>query len=139
MRQLSILETVLYVDDIVGAEAFYTRLLGIAPQLNNPQRFVFYRLGQQMLLLFDHRKTTAAENAAVGLLVDTHGGPCPGHVCFRVEEDELDARRAGLLEQGIAVEHEHVWPQGGRSIYFRDPAGNSLEFGTPQLWGLASS
>jgi len=28
------------------------------------------------------------------------------------------------------------WPQGGRSIYFRDPAGNSLEFAEPRIWRL---
>ncbi|MGN6582964.1 MAG: glyoxalase/bleomycin resistance/extradiol dioxygenase family protein, partial [Rhizobiaceae bacterium] len=25
---------------------------------------------------------------------------------------------------------------GGRSIYFRDPAGNSIEFAEPRIWGL---
>jgi catechol 2,3-dioxygenase-like lactoylglutathione lyase family enzyme len=27
-------------------------------------------------------------------------------------------------------------PRGGRSFYFRDPAGNSLELATPRIWGL---
>ena len=26
------------------------------------------------------------------------------------------------------------WPNGARSIYVRDPAGNSLEFAEPALW-----
>ena len=30
---------------------------------------------------------------------------------------------------------EVPWPEGGRSIYFRDPAGNSLELAPPTLWG----
>jgi catechol 2,3-dioxygenase-like lactoylglutathione lyase family enzyme len=25
---------------------------------------------------------------------------------------------------------------GGRSIYFRDPSGNSLEFAEPRIWGI---
>ncbi|TIR45476.1 MAG: glyoxalase/bleomycin resistance/extradiol dioxygenase family protein, partial [Mesorhizobium sp.] len=26
--------------------------------------------------------------------------------------------------------------QGGRSIYIRDPSGNSIEFAEPRIWGL---
>ena len=29
-----------------------------------------------------------------------------------------------------------TWPGGGRSIYFRDPAGNCVELVTPGVWGL---
>jgi hypothetical protein len=36
----------------------------------------------------------------------------------------------------VAIEHEATWPRGGRSFYFRDPAGNSLELATPRIWGL---
>ncbi len=27
------------------------------------------------------------------------------------------------------------WDQGGTSLYFRDPAGNSIELAPPTLWG----
>ena len=37
---------------------------------------------------------------------------------------------------GIAIEADFEWPGGGRSIYFRDPAGNCLEFAEPRIWGL---
>jgi catechol 2,3-dioxygenase-like lactoylglutathione lyase family enzyme len=36
----------------------------------------------------------------------------------------------------VEVEHEHAWPSGGRSLYFRDPAGNSLELITRGSWGF---
>jgi catechol 2,3-dioxygenase-like lactoylglutathione lyase family enzyme len=26
------------------------------------------------------------------------------------------------------------WPRGGRSVYFRDPDGHSVELATPGLW-----
>jgi catechol 2,3-dioxygenase-like lactoylglutathione lyase family enzyme len=51
-------------------------------------------------------------------------------------ESELDPWKQWLIEHGVAVRVYH-WPQGGRSLYFSDPAGNSLEITTPQLWGLA--
>ena len=36
----------------------------------------------------------------------------------------------------MTIEQEVDWPRGGRSFYFRDPAGNSLELATPRIWGL---
>jgi len=36
----------------------------------------------------------------------------------------------------VAVEADFEWPGGGRSIYFRDPAGNCLEFAEPRIWKL---
>jgi hypothetical protein len=27
-----------------------------------------------------------------------------------------------------------TWPNGALSIYFRDPAGNSIELVTPNIW-----
>jgi len=34
------------------------------------------------------------------------------------------------------IEADFTWPGGGRSIYFRDPAGNAIEFAEPRIWGL---
>ena len=41
-------------------------------------------------------------------------------------------------QHGIAIEDEVTWPKGGKSIYFRDPSGNSAELVTPGVWGLPS-
>ena len=38
--------------------------------------------------------------------------------------------------QDIAIEADFTWPGGGRSIYFRDPAGNCLELAEPAIWKL---
>ena len=50
--------------------------------------------------------------------------------------DEITAWRAHLEKQGVSIEADFEWPEGGRSIYFRDPAGNCLEFAEPRIWGL---
>jgi catechol 2,3-dioxygenase-like lactoylglutathione lyase family enzyme len=68
--------------------------------------------------------------------VPPHGARGPGHLCFRAAGAELDAWRGRLEAAGVAIESAFDWPQGGRSIYFRDPAGNSLEFAEPRIWGL---
>ena len=36
---------------------------------------------------------------------------------------------------GMTIEADFRWPNGARSLYFRDPAGNSVEIVDPGLWG----
>ncbi len=80
-----------------------------------------------MLRLFHPEKTASGLKIIGGVPVPAHGARGPGNVAFRVEEAELEAWRKRLREGGVAVEAEIAWPKGGRSVYSRDPAGNSLE------------
>ena len=41
-----------------------------------------------------------------------------------------------LKSKGVQIERDIHWPKGGRSLYFRDPAGNSIEFASPLVWGM---
>jgi catechol 2,3-dioxygenase-like lactoylglutathione lyase family enzyme len=68
--------------------------------------------------------------------VPPHGTTGDGHLCFAATAAEIDAWRKRLGEAGVAIEAEVEWPKGGRSIYFRDPSGNSLEFAEPRIWGM---
>ena len=52
-----ILETVLYVGDLAAAEAFYRDVLGMQPFSKAAGRHMFYRCGDQVLLLFDPAAT----------------------------------------------------------------------------------
>jgi catechol 2,3-dioxygenase-like lactoylglutathione lyase family enzyme len=60
----------------------------------------------------------------------------PQHVCFRVADAELDQWNEHLQQNGVTVEMDLRWPRGGRSLYFRDPAGNSVELASPIIWGI---
>jgi len=131
MRLQKVLETVLYVDDLDRAAGFYGGVLGLDQVSHKPGVFVFFRLEQQMLLLFD---PSAAEEARG---VPAHGARGPGHVCFAVSLSELEPWAATLEAAGTAIEQWQDWPGGGRSCYFRDPAGNSLELATPRIWGFS--
>jgi len=51
-----------------------------------------------------------------------------------VEDSELELWRARLMSFGVTIEAEVAWPSGGRSLYFRDPARNVVEFAPPTLW-----
>ena len=125
-----ILETVLYVDDLDEAESFYGNVLGLTRDSRKDGLFVFFRLGEQMLLIFQRDAAKTARS------VPAHGTDGAGHVCFSVAESELAIWEERLRSKGVAIEQHQEWPRGGRSFYFRDPAGNSLEIATPRIWGF---
>jgi catechol 2,3-dioxygenase-like lactoylglutathione lyase family enzyme len=131
MQVAEVLETCLYAADLDAAAAFYGDVLGLHEVSRVAGRHVFFRCGSRMLLLFDPERTAEPGD------VPPHGAHGPGHVAFGVPEAELDQWRAHLSTHGVAVEREAHWPRGGRSVYLRDPAGNSVELATPRIWGIA--
>lgn len=135
MKPAGILETVLYTSDLDAAERFYRDVLGMEPFSKSPGRQLFYRCGDQVFLVFNP-EATSKPPAPNALPVPPHGAVGPGHVCFRANAAEIEAWRKHLESHGIAIEADFQWPGGGRSIYFRDPAGNCLEFAEPRIWGL---
>lgn len=128
----AILEAALYADDLDAAEAFYGGVLGLERVLRAGDRHVFFRCGGTILLIFNPAET--AKPPAGPLPVPTHGARGPGHLCFSATATEIDGWRARLSTAGIAIEADFAWPNGARSLYFRDPAGNSLEFAERKLW-----
>ena len=130
-----ILETALYTDDLDAAEAFYSGVLGLEKITRAGNRHVFYRCGPGVLLIFNPDETEIPSTGGP-LSVPPHGARGPGHLCFRAEAVELDEWRSRLEAGGVAIESDMEWPQGGRSIYFRDPSGNSLEFTEARIWGI---
>ena len=136
MIPTGILETVLYATDLAAAEAFYRDALGMEPFARVAGRHLFYRCGNQVLLIFNP-VATRVPPAVDALPVPPHGMDGEGHVCFRAAATEIEAWRASLEAKGVAIEADFEWPGGGRSIYFRDPAGNCLEFAEPRIWKLA--
>lgn len=129
MKVHAVLETCLYCADLTEAERFYTEVLGMTVYARKEGRHLFLRCGAQMFLIFDPR-TTSQEGAAA------HGAFGPGHTAFAVNDDDIPQWRAWLAAKGVRIESEVAWPNGGRSIYFRDPAGNNLEVATRRLWEI---
>lgn len=136
MQLRGVLETALYAPDLDAAEEFYREVLGFELIRKRPGRHVFFRCGEGVFLLFNPEQTQI-ESTVGGALVPAHGSRGAGHVAFRVHEDELSAWRRRFESAGVEIESEVAWPQGGRSIYVRDPAGNSVELATPEIWGLS--
>lgn len=130
VRVREILETSLYAEDLEAAERFYAEVLGLETIARVPERHVFFRCGDRVFLVFNAARTLE------GGMLPPHGATGPGHVAFAVAEAELAEWRARLEAHGVEVETEFAWPGGGLSLYFRDPAGNSIELGTPAIWRI---
>jgi catechol 2,3-dioxygenase-like lactoylglutathione lyase family enzyme len=129
-----VLESVLYCDDLEDCERFYTEVLRLERIGAREGRHVFFRCGNGVVLLFDPRETSTVPTEVNGNPIPLHGATGAGHLAFRVRADEVDKWRKHLVAAGVEIESEIEWSRGGRSIYFRDPAGNSLEIATAELW-----
>jgi catechol 2,3-dioxygenase-like lactoylglutathione lyase family enzyme len=127
----AIIETAIYVDDLQAAENFYGKLLGLRIVGKERGRHVFFQVGGDCVLL-----AFLAEATLKGDMLPSHGASGPGHFALGIEAKALDAWRQKLNGAGISIEKEVEWPRGGKSLYFRDPAGNSVELVTPGVWGL---
>lgn len=125
-----ILETAVYYphdqrDEVLG---FYEGELGLRRVAGWDDGTAF-RLGAGVLLLFD-RDLLAKRDAPMA----DHGSMGPGHVCLRAEPGAYERVRERVATAGIEITHEHRWSDGGRSFYFKDPAGNLLEVADRDIW-----
>jgi len=136
MTPAAILESALYVTDLAAAEAFYTDILGLVLLGKVDGRHLFFRCGSGVLLIFNADATKIPPAPDARLKVPPHGTVGDGHLCFAASAAEIARWKVHLEAKEIAIESEFEWPQGGRSIYIRDPSGNSIEFAEPRIWGL---
>ena len=124
-----IFESVLYATDLRAAEQFYSGVLGLGV-ITRSNLVVSFRCRDGVLLVFNPELSSA-----VGRDVPSHGQPGAGHVAFAATATELEQWRGLLAAANVPIEQEVEWEYGGRSIYVRDPAGNSVEFAPLTLWG----
>jgi catechol 2,3-dioxygenase-like lactoylglutathione lyase family enzyme len=129
----AVTETAIYVNDLQATEEFYKTILGLRVIGKEAGRHVFFQVGEASVLL-----AFVAETTLKGDLLPAHGASGAGHFALGIEADALDAWRQLLQGHGVTIEQEVEWPKGGKSLYFRDPAGNLVELVTPGIWGLPS-
>lgn len=126
-----IVESALYAHDLDAAATFYRDVLGLDEIGREAGRHVFFRVGGASVLLVFFATATLR-----GDPLPAHGASGPGHVALGIDAAAFQAWRDRLTQRGVTIEYEVTWPRGGRSLYFRDPAGNSVELVTPGIWGL---
>jgi len=140
MKPHAILETVLYASDIEQAAWFYHAVLGIEMHRGMSELMTTFRIDDgHVLLIFDPSMSDKP-----GRDVPSHGARGPGHIALRIEDSEYNDWKRQLSSHGIRIEQEIDWEteegfSRGRSIYCRDPYGNSVELITGNIWSKAAS
>jgi catechol 2,3-dioxygenase-like lactoylglutathione lyase family enzyme len=127
---LGVYETVLYAADPAAAAGFYSDALGLQLLEEPDELSAVLGLDDRAVLLIFNPELSSAP----GRLVPSHGTTGAGHVAFSVEPGGLDAFAEELRTRGVEIEREIEWKPGARSVYFRDPANNSVELVEGELW-----
>lgn len=133
-----ILETILYASDLPAMRTFYTDVIGLEEVAYERGRHVFFRCGAGMLLIFDPQSTLSTEVRVGDAVIPSHGAIGPGHLAFAVAAESLEDWELRLTHANVEIESMIGWYADRphiRSIYFRDPAENSIELTCPELWG----
>lgn len=131
---LSLYEAVLYTDDVPATAAFYEHTLGLRVVKEPTTLMAVLRPSGDpgpVILIFNR-----TEAAQPGREVPSHGAHGAGHLALRMTSGEYEAWKSRLASKNIATEREVRWETGARSLYFRDPAGNSVELVENEIWPL---
>jgi catechol 2,3-dioxygenase-like lactoylglutathione lyase family enzyme len=135
LRPTRILETVLYARQLDAMLLFYRDVLGLDPVRDWGEAGLVFRVNpQSVLLIFDPTRSIQP-----GRPIPSHGADGPGHLALEIREADRPRWLERLDEHGVRVEHEQQWRESegwrtGSSIYIRDPAGNSVELITADIW-----
>jgi catechol 2,3-dioxygenase-like lactoylglutathione lyase family enzyme len=128
-----VLETALYCERLAQTARFYQALLGGEPLLESERLVALDAGGGTVLLLFQKGQSSTPLKTPGGV-IPAHDGSGPTHVAFAIEADDLAAWEKQLAASGVEIESRVSWDRGGRSFYFRDPEGRSVELATPGTW-----
>ncbi len=128
-----IVETGLYVQDLDRSRAFYCDQLGLPVLLDASPRLLALDAGPGSVLLLFQRGSTGPAEIPAGR-IPGHGAEGVQHFAFGIDEADLQAWEKRLSESGIEIEGHAEWSPAGKSIYFRDPDGHSVELLTPGFW-----
>src|SRR5688500_7003108 len=131
-----VLETALYVDDLLRATKFYCDIMGLRRMKGDEMRFQALDDGAGRVLLLFKRGGTMVPTPAPGVVIPPHDGSGPQHVGFAIAADAFEPWKERLKALGVVIESEGDWPRGGKSLYFRDPDGHLLELITPGIWDV---
>ena len=133
MKFEKIVETCIYSPDLKIMKDFYVNRLGLDLISEEERIHVFLKAGKSMLLVFNPENTSLAANSTF----PTHGA-CTSHssihFALEIEQAGYEAAKNLLAQNKIAIEKEMSWGSGGKSVYFRDPAGNLVEIVTKGQW-----
>ena len=132
MKFTKIIETCIYSPDLEEMKNFYINYLGLEFVSEEKGRSVFLKAGKSMLLIFNPINTLNH----IKKLFPMHGAITPPsiiHFALEIQKEDYEKWKDILQNNKINIEKE-IELKSSRSIYFRDPAGNLVEFITNNAW-----
>jgi len=115
---------------------FYVNKIGLELVSEEKGRHIFLKAGKSMLLIFNPENTKVKGNS----MFPVHGAiitpPACIHLAFEIEKQDYEDSKNMLEQNNVSIEKEIDWDnkEGDKLIYFRDPAGNLVEFITKGNW-----
>jgi catechol 2,3-dioxygenase-like lactoylglutathione lyase family enzyme len=128
-----LVETCLYVSDVVRSRDFYVSVFGFGP-IGGDERIQPLAVSPGQVLILFRRGGTPNPIPLGGGFIPPHDGAGEQHFAFGIPADGVEDWKTFLKGLDITIESEVNWPQGGRSIYFRDPDRLLVELITPGVW-----
>jgi catechol 2,3-dioxygenase-like lactoylglutathione lyase family enzyme len=128
MKISRIKETCIYVLDLQRTKAFYAEELGLPVISMVPDRHIFFRAGESVLLCFIAAQTENEKE------LPPHGARGSVHFAFETDAEAYASALQQLKAAGINILHEHTWKAGLRSFYFHDPDQNLVEIIEEGIW-----
>lgn len=129
MKVDRIFETVLYAEDLPPVKSFYEDVMGLI-LIEESSLFLVFRLPESFLLIFNPMESLEKDRG-----IPHHGTAGEGHIAFAASPSSIPKWKDHFEKLGVELETEVQWKAGSHSLYFRDPAGNSVELAPPSLWG----
>lgn len=114
-------EIALRVNDLEVMREFYEEIVGLEPMRQFPG-IAFFRLGEgygghtTILALFDRGKAVETQRTTLD------------HLAFTIDIADYETERKRLAAAGLDVRPEVFEWVGWRSLFIRDPEGNTVEF-----------
>lgn len=126
---LGLLESALYVEDMHRSVEFYRRVFGFSV-LHGSERLSALRVAPRQVLVIIKQGADAEPTMLPFGTIPPSDGKGDLHVAFGILPDELDQWREKLEGHGVGIESVIEWPEGGHSLYFRDPDHHCIEVKT---------
>lgn len=124
-----IIETALYVEDMQRSVEFYQRVLGFRT-LFDSERLTALRVAPGQVLLLMKKGASSEPSVTSFGVIPPSDAAGQQHLAFGVPPEQFGQWRETLEGQGIGIESALDWPEGGRSLYFRDPDDHCIEVKT---------
>ena len=136
MKFTKIIETCIYSPKLEEMKDFYIDYLGLEFVSEEKGRSLFLKAGKSMLLIFNPTNTLNNTNK----LFPIHGAITPPsiiHFALEIQKEDYEKWKVILQNNKINIEQE-IELKSSRSIYFRDPVGNLVEFITNNAWPVVN-